>query len=474
MKMIHRGDIINSMLSEGESMHFNEYIGALRGKSVAILGMGISNRPLAKLLLAAGISLTLRDKKEREAFGAWIDELEAAGASLKLGAGYLDDLSENVIFKTPGIRPDIPQIVSARQSGCKITSEMEAFFDVCPCPIIAVTGSDGKTTTATIISKLLREAGYNVHLGGNIGKPLFADSAFINKVDRVVVELSSFQLMTMGKSADVAVVTNVTPNHLDYHRDMNEYISAKMNVFSAQRRSDLLVLNADDPIAFSFKQHAKGEVRLFSSVSSPDNGCFYDGKSVFYSVNGKTELILEKKDISIRGEHNILNLMAAYCAAADAVSSECCRAVAKRFTGVEHRIEPVRTLDGVTFYNDSIATSPTRTIAGLKSFDRKVILIAGGYDKNIPYAPLGPAIKECVKLLVLTGPTSRKIKAAALEAGADIEILEIDDFEAAVRTAAKAAKDGDIVLLSPSSASFDRFTNFEERGNTYKKIVMSL
>ncbi len=393
------------------------------------------------------------------------------GARLVLGGNYLESLTEDVIFRTPGLKPNTPELMKAVRSGSVLTSEMEVFFEVCPCQIIAVTGSDGKSTTTTVIYEMLKAAGKAVRLGGNIGRPLLADAAKISPEDYAVLELSSFQLMTLRRSPRIAVITNVTPNHLDYHASMEEYAEAKSNIFRHQDKGGLLVLNADNEIAAGFASEAKGEVRLFSRRQRPENGCFYDGSGIYF--NGAK--IMEANKILLPGVHNIENYMAAFAAVVDIAGTEACRSVAESFGGVEHRIELVRTLRGVRYYNDSIGTSPTRSMAGLNSFDKKVILIAGGYDKHIPYDDLGPAINRKVKILVLNGATAPKIKEAVLKApGEKPLIIESGDFRSAVLQAAAAAKEGDVVLLSPASAAFDQFKNFEERGNYFKKIIKDL
>lgn len=457
-------------------MQLQEYISGLSGKRVAVIGVGVSNTPLIELLLDNGISVTACDRNTRDKFGALADRLEAKGAELRLGNGYLCGLDHDVIFKTPGMRPDIPELLAARERGSVITSEMEVFFEVCPCKIIAVTGSDGKTTTTTIIAKLLEAAGYKVHLGGNIGKPLLAEADSIGVHDYAVVELSSFQLMTMKRSANVAVVTNIAPNHLDYHTSMDEYTQSKKNIYAFQNPSDLLVLNADNEITAAAMGEARGRLRSFSRRKRVNNGCWFDGDSIWCS-NGKFNLkIVSRKNIKLPGLHNVENYMAAFAAVMDIVGENVCRRVAAEFGGVEHRIELVREKDGVRYYNDSIASSPSRSIAGLKSFEEKVILIAGGYDKHIPYDVLGPVICERVKKLVLVGATSPKIKEAVLDSADEQkpEIYEYGDFETAIRAAAALAESGDVVILSPASASFDLFKNFMERGERFREIVNSL
>ena len=455
-------------------MTVSEYFASLKHKRVAVIGIGVSNTPLIHMLLRSGIDVTACDKSSAEALGGVAEELESLGAHLQLGDGYLEGLDQDVIFRTPGLRPDVPALETARARGAEITSEMEVFFKVCPCKLIAVTGSDGKTTTTTIISELLKAAGYNVYVGGNIGKPLLPDAAGMEPEDVAVLELSSFQLMTMTQSPDIAVVTNVTPNHLDVHKSMEEYIAAKEAVFAYQNGQGLAVFNQDNEITRAFAERAPGRSVRFSRQEELPQGVYVKEDAIWSG----DRRVLPLADILIPGTHNVENYMAAIAAVEDLVSDEVIRHVAKTFGGVEHRIELVRTLNGVRYYNDSIASSPTRTIAGLRSFQEKVILIAGGYDKKIPFDVLGPEIIEHVKLLVLTGATASKIRAAVEAASgynpSALMITEVDDFKEAVLTASHAAQPGDVVILSPACASFDQFKNFMIRGETFKKIIYEL
>ncbi len=455
-------------------MTVSEYMTSLKHKRVAVIGIGVSNTPLIRMLLRAGIDVTACDKSNRDNLGIIAEELESLGANLQLGEQYLDNLNHDVIFRTPGLRPDVPALEVARARGAEITSEMEVFFKVCPCKIIAITGSDGKTTTTTIISELLKAAGYNVYVGGNIGKPLLPDAAGMEESDIAVLELSSFQLMTMTQSPDIAVVTNVTPNHLDVHKSMSEYIAAKENVFRYQSKDNIAVFNYDNEITRAFAETDVGRSVFFSRQEELDQGVYIKNGAIW---SGDRE-VLPVADILIPGTHNVENYMAAIAAVESLVSDDIIREVAKSFGGVEHRIELVRTLNDVRYYNDSIASSPTRTIAGLRSFEQKVILIAGGYDKKIPFDELGPEIIEHVKTLILTGATAPKIRAAVETApgynGTNPEIMEFGDFERAVLAAHQAAHPGDIVILSPACASFDKFKNFMVRGETFKKIIYGL
>ena len=458
-------------------MTLREYVDSLRNKTVAVLGIGVSNTPLVRLLLDHGIRVTACDKRTREELGALADELEGAGCALRLGPDYLEGLHEDVIFRTPGLRPDMPQIAAAVANGSVLTSEMEAFFQVCPCPIIAVTGSDGKTTTTTIIAELLRAAGHTVHVGGNIGRPLLCDAEGMQPHDYAVLELSSFQLMTMDRSPHIAVVTNLAPNHLDIHRDMAEYVAAKENIFRHQTAGDIAVFNADNAITAEQSTRAAGRSRRFSRQSPLSDGVFLRGDDIVCRGPEGERVIMQTSDIRIPGVHNVENYMAAIAAVDGLVPDAVIRDFARSFGGVEHRIELVRTLHGVRYYNDSIASSPSRTIAGLRSFPGKVILIAGGYDKHIPFDVLGPEVTAHVKLLVLCGATAGKIR-AAVEAAPDYrpghpEIIEVTPFRAAVEAARDRAVPGDVVTLSPACAAFDQFKNFAERGKVFKEIVRS-
>ena len=452
------------------AMEFEEYFSSLKDKKIAVLGLGVSNRPLVRLLLEFGCDVTGCDRTEREKVDDEVLELEQQGCKLCLGEGYLDGLQADVVFRTPGMHPGNPALVALREQGAEITSEMEVFFAVCPCKILAVTGSDGKTTTTTLISEMLKAEGKTVWLGGNIGTPLLPLVRQMHKDDYAVVELSSFQLMDMTRSPSIAVVTNLSPNHLDVHKDMDEYVEAKKNIFRFQNAAGKLILNADN--ALTAAMTGNGVTKFFSRQGSA-NACVTDG-----TILRDGQPVLHTADIVIPGVHNIENYMAAILAVEGLVSDDTIRRVASTFGGVEHRIELVRMKDGVRFYNDSIASSPSRTIAGLHSFSEKVILIAGGYDKHIPFDVLGPEVCKHVKKLYLNGATAEKIR-ASVENTPEYrpgypEIVDCGDFASAVHAAAADASSGDVVLMSPACAAFDQFKNFMVRGNFYKKLVMEL
>lgn len=444
----------------------------MKNRSVTVLGVGISNLPLIRFLSGLGAVITAADKRTEEQLGDIAAELRELGVTLKAGPNYLENLSGDYIFKTPGIRFDVPQLLDAAARGSVITSEMEVFFELCPAKIIAITGSDGKTTTTTLVSEILKKMGKTVHLGGNIGKPLLPEIEDIKDTDVAVLELSSFQLHTMRQSPNVAVITNMTPNHLDWHKSFEEYMDAKRNIYLHQDRDGVLVLNKSDEQSYACRSGARGEVRLFG----------YDTDCAVYSKDGVIRAfggeVMKTSDIKIPGEHNVQNYMAAIAAVGPGCEAAA-REVAREFGGVPHRIELVRVKDGVRYYNSSIDSSPNRTMNTLKVFD-KVILIAGGKDKGIPYDSLGRSLAEKCKALFLVGMTAGVIRDALKNyaektgVGADIPVTVCQSYEEAVKLASAMAADGDVVLMSNASTSFDLFKNFEERGNLFKKLVNEL
>lgn len=454
----------------------------IEGKKVAFIGAGVSHKQCIEQFVAMGARVTLCDqKKDIGDFGEYADTIRRLGISLSLGEHYTDGFAgQDIIMRTPGYEFYKPELQAAIHAGTMVTSEVELFFKFCPCEIVAVTGSDGKTTTTTLIAKMFEAAGRRVFLGGNIGAALLPQLPGVTAQDVAVVELSSFQLISMRCSPRVAVVTNVTPNHLDHHKDMQEYIDAKRNILLWQKQPCRAVLGFENDITRGMKADCRGEQVWFTRLHDTDNGAFLrkQDDTLCYAENGTVTPILPRAEVKLRGLHNVENLLAAIAAVWGRVPVEKMREVGSTFTGVEHRIEPVRKLDGVMWYNDSIASSPTRTIAGLRSFDQKIILIAGGYDKKIPYEPLAPEILQHVKVLILMGATAPRIEKAVREcpefAGSGLAIQHAGDMRSAVAAARAAAKPGDIVSLSPASASFDLYPNFEVRGRDFKAIVNGL
>lgn len=454
------------------------------GKSCSVCGIGISNYPLINFLLDHGATVVARDIKPREKLTC-ADELEKKGVRVICGENYLKGIEEDYIFRAPGIRYDIPEFCDAVKNGSELTSEMELFFELSPCRIIGITGSDGKTTTTTLISEILKKSGYNVFLGGNIGTPLLPRIGEMTSDDIAVVELSSFQLHTMKCSPDIAVVTNISPNHLNYHTDMNEYVDAKRNIYRYMN-GGRLVLNGRDNITRSM---AKDAPENTETVYFCDKSGIYADTDGFIKVSdnktGNTENILKISDILLPGNHNVENYMAAIGAVYGIADNDAVRKVAVGFAGVEHRCEFVGECKNIRFYNSSIDSSPTRTAAALGNFKAgHIVIICGGYDKHVPFGTLAAALADRAKTVVLTGATAEAIgKAIADEKtnrdmnGNDERFTDViyePDFEKSVFKAYCAAVPGDVVLLSPACASFDAFPNFEVRGNRFKSIVSEI
>ncbi len=452
----------------------------MKTRKVAFIGVGVSHTELIKLFLKKGISVTVCDRKDAESMGQVHDDLKALGADFCLGENYLDSLTDfDVVFRAPGMYFNNEKLTQARKKGVVITSEMECFFDLCPCKTYAVTGSDGKTTTTTIIAGLLEKAGKKVYKGGNIGKALLPLIEEIDENDVAVVELSSFQLISMRKSPDTAVITNIAPNHLDVHGTMEEYTDSKKNLIAHQNAFTKTVLNLDNQPTNELEDMVRGKLVKFSRKSVPECGTFLSESGMLcYNEYGKVTEIIHKDKIRIPGIHNVENYLAAIAAVWGEVTVEVIKDMAENFGGVEHRIEFVRELDGVKWYNDSIATSPTRVLAGLNSFTQKLIVIAGGYDKKIPFEPMAETVNQKVKKLILMGVTAQKIEKAITECPSysadNLQIYHVSSMEEAVKKAQEISENGDIVTLSPACASFDLYPNFEARGIHYKNLVKEL
>ncbi len=456
------------------------YFASMQNQHVAFIGTGVSHNDLICLFLRKGIRVTICDRKSAEQLGDIYETAKALGAGFCLGDGYLDDLAKyDVVFRTPGMYFHNPALTAARAQGVVVTSEMETFFDLCPCRIYAVTGSDGKTTTTTLISEFLQKAGRRVYKGGNIGRALLPLIEEMQEEDAAVVELSSFQLISMRESPDVAVITNIAPNHLDVHGTMEEYIEAKTNLIRHQNAYSRTVLNLDNAPTDALSGLVRGRLVKFSRQHMPERGAFVDENDCLcYHENGVVTRILPASEIRLPGVHNVENYLAAAAAVWGEVSSQHMAEVAREFGGVEHRIEFVRELGGVKWYNDSIATSPTRVLAGLRSFSQKLIVLAGGYDKKIPFEPMAETVNEKVKALILMGVTADKIEKAVTSAAnydpAQLKIYRVSSMEEAVAKAQEIAGAGDIVTLSPACASFDLYPNFEARGQHFKRLVKEL
>ena len=458
-----------------------QFFGRIKDKKVYFVGIGVTNTDTIKMFLSRGIDVTACDKRSRDELGAVCNSLEKQGARLLLGEYYPTDFAgADILFRTPGMYFHQLQLEEFRKKGGILTSEMEVFFDLCPCPTFAVTGSDGKTTTTTLISEMLKAAEHTTHIGGNIGKALLPIVGDIQPSDVVAVELSSFQLISMRPSPDISVITNITPNHLDVHSGMDEYVAAKGNILTHQNAFSRTVLGADNELSASFAPFVRGELMTFSLKGEVANGAFLDSDgNIRVSRRGQIgSPIMHRSEILLPGIHNIANYLAAICATLDYADPQDIRKVATQFGGVEHRIEFVAEIDGVRWYNDSIATSPTRAIAGLGCFEKKITLLAGGYDKNLSFDPLVPHIIEKVSMLILSGPTASKIEQAVTSAEqyspGNPKILWADNLEQAVEIAKDNTKSGDIVSLSPACASFDAYPNFEARGRHFKELIRGM
>ena len=463
---------VNEKLEE-----FNNYI---RNKRVAIIGLGVSNIPLINYLHDLGSNIMVFNNKPIDTLdNSMLDKIYEYKIEYSFGENYLSKLNGfDVIFRSPSCRPDLPEIKKEIERGAILTSEIELVLEMCPGTTIGITGSDGKTTTTSLIYEMLKEENLNCYLGGNIGIPLFTKISQMKPDDYIVLELSSFQLMTFTKSPNVAVVTNVSPNHLDIHKSYDEYIEAKTNIFKYQGENDLVVLNNDNEITKEFSKRANSKIVFFSSKEKLDNGFIYDNNVIKHCDNGLRRHIISTKDIKLRGIHNYENICAAIAATERFVSIDSQIKAITNFTGVNHRLEFVKEINGAKWYNDSIASSPTRTITGLNSFEENIVLIAGGYDKHLDYRPLAKPVIDKVSDLILLGQTSEKIYQAVSEQASnyekEINIIKVSTLEEAINKAKEVSKKGDIVLFSPASASFDMFKNFEERGNKFKQIVNSL
>ncbi len=457
---------------------FNEYI---RYRKVAIIGLGVSNVPLLDYMYDKKAKVTVFDEREIDKIPKEImDKITNYGYKFFLGEKCLDNLQDfDIIFRSPSCLPTKPQLEAEEKRGALVTTEIEMLMKMCPCKIIGVTGSDGKTTTTSLINAILKEAGYKTFLGGNIGTPLFTKLEEIRSEDIVVLELSSFQLMGMNISPDIALITNITPNHLNIHKDYEEYIEAKKNIFKFQNEDGILVLNYDNEITRNCAKEAISNVIFFSDKEKLDNGFIIDGNVIKECEDKIRKHILDTKDVILKGKHNFQNIAAAFAATKTLVNPDIAIKAVKNFKPVEHRIELVRELYGVKWYNDSASSSPTRTLAGINAFDKESItLIAGGYDKNLDYKPIAKPIVDKVRNLILIGQTAGKIfdavKAELEIQNKKIDIYMCENLEQTVNLAKKIAKKGEVVLFSPASASFDMFKNAVDRGNQFKKIVNNL
>ena len=479
-------------------VEFKEYI---RGRRTAVLGIGISNRPLIRFLHALGADITAFDMLPADdpVLSQTKKNFEDEGITLSwsTGSDYLKNLQGfEIIFRTPRMRYDGPELQAELTRGAVVTSEMEVFLALCPAPVIGVTGSDGKTTTTTLIAEILKQAGYKVWVGGNIGTPLLDQIAEMKPEDKVVVELSSFQLLSMRQSCEVALVTNITPNHLDFHTDYPEYIDAKKNIFLYQSFMGRLVLNAGSDYSEEFTSEARGQVVWTNDDSSnPHDGTVWGGRTWLGGdgilraqgfkpgVDDQAIDLVNQTEILIPGRFNVENILAAAATTLhlSAVTPDVIAHIARTFEGVPHRLEFVRELDGVRWYNSGIDTGPSRTIASLSALSDngiRAVLMMGGQDKNSDYSGLGEAVLEVSDRIVLLGQNASlirtEIERAAEASNKQVTVTEVYDYETAVSLARELAVSGEAVVLTPAGTSYDKFRHFEERGNLYRELVLAL
>ena len=463
------------MSYENEKLkEFNEYI---KFRKVAVIGLGVSNLPLIDYLYEKKAQVTVFDERTIDNIPKEIiNKINTYGFENSFGKNCLEKLKGfNIIFRSPSCLPTKLELQEEASRGAIVTTEVEMLMEMCPCKIIGVTGSDGKTTTTSMINAILKKAGYNTFLGGNIGIPLFTKLPEITPKDIVVLELSSFQLMNMNVSPDIAVITNITPNHLNIHKDYEEYIEAKKNIFKNQNENGILILNYDNDITRNCAKEAKGKVVFFSSKEKLDNGYIVDGNIIKECEDKVRKHILNTDEVILRGNHNFQNIATAIAATKTLVDTDAAVEAIKEFKPVEHRIEFVKEINGVKWYNDSASSSPTRTLSGINAFNENIMLIAGGYDKNLDYKPIAKTVVNKVSTVILIGQTAEKIydvvKEESEKQNKKINIYMCDSLEQTIDIAKKNSKKGDVVLFSPASASFDMFKNFADRGEKFKNLV---
>ena len=458
-------------------IEFENYI---KNRKVAIIGLGVSNLPLLDYFYNKGSIVTIFDGREIEKISKDIlDKIKRYKMELFTGQKYLSNLNGfDLILRSPSCLPTIPELEKEAERGAIVTSEIELFMKICPCQIIGITGSDGKTTTTTLTYEILKKSGYNTYVGGNIGTPLFTKLNEIIPDDKVVLELSSFQLMEMDVSPDIAVITNITPNHLNVHKDYQEYIDSKKNIFKHQNKDGILVLNYDNEITRECSKEANGKVIFFSSREIIDYGYIVDGDIIKKCEDKLRKHVVNTKELILRGTHNYENVCSALAATNTLVDEEKAVEIIKEFPGVEHRIEFVKEIDNVKWFNDSASTTPSRGISALNSFTEQIILIAGGADKNLDYTPIAKPILDKVKTLILIGQTAGKIfecvKKEEESSGKEINIYMAKDLQEAVNLAKRYAKPEQIVLFSPASTSFDMFKDMYDRGRQFKEMVNNI
>lgn len=465
---------------------------SLSGKRVVILGLARQGTALARFLVQAGAEVTVSDLRERAALTDWLAQVEDLPIRYVLGEHPLSLLDRaDLLCLSGGVPADIPVVVEARRRGIPLSNDAQLFLERCPAPVIGVTGSAGKTTTTTLVGEMCRAAGLRTWVGGNIGRPLIADLEHIRPDDWVVMELSSFQLELMTVSPPIAAVLNITPNHLDRHKTMEAYVAAKRNVVAHQSAEDFALLGYDDANARALALDTAAHLLWFSGGAEVEEGAFKTNGELTLrmgTVQGASRMtwdreICHSSEVWLRGHHNLLNVLAACVLSGVAgVPVETMRQVVTTFGGVEHRLELVRELNGVQWYDDSIATAPERSLAALRSFEEPIVLLAGGRDKKLPWDDFAAEAVKRVRHLVTFGEAGpmiariveQRVGNGRVEQASLEDVTQVQTLEEAVEAAARLARPGEVVLLSPGGTSFDAFRDFAERGDRFKELVLEL
>jgi UDP-N-acetylmuramoylalanine--D-glutamate ligase len=453
---------------------------AYKGERVTIIGLGREGIALARYLSGRGAKVTVTDIKNANRLRSALDELTGLPIRYLLGGHPREALDADTIFVSPGVPMQIRLLREAQERGIALSSETKLFFSLCPAPIIGITGSSGKTTTTALVGEILKAQGRRTFVGGNIGSPLINLVDQLKEEDSVVMELSSFQLAGLDRSPHIAALLNLSPNHLDRHESMDDYVAAKTNIVKFQGPGDHAILNADQSLTREVARLCRGQVALFSHDEQVDAGAFLDRESVVVRWKGETRTVCDVSEIRLLGPHNVDNVLAA-CAITAAARADigAMRTAVTSFGGVEHRLQPVAQIGGARYYDDSIATSPQRTIAALNSFANPIILLAGGREKHLPLEELAQLILARAKALVLFGEAAPLLEQAVLDAnpadrGRRLPIYHSADMREAVLAAARLTEEGDVVLLSPACTSFDMYKDFAERGAHFQSLVREL
>jgi len=489
-----------------------------KNKKVAVLGLGVEGLSSVRFLVKRGAKVTVLDRKKEEELEEAIQKLTIYSSSdaesrvqksdlnsssrltsfsrtitFRGGESCLKDLKKfDVIVRSPGVKRNLPEILEAEKNGVVITSQTKIFFDLCPCPIIGVTGTKGKGTTSTLIYEMLKKSfdsaphqtgqgsaqDKHVYLGGNIGKPPFEFLDKLNPQSWVVLELSSFQLQDLTKSPHIAIILMLTSEHLDYHKDVNEYVDAKRNIVRFQNSSDFAIINRDYLASHESDIHTNAKVFKVSKEGKVGEGCFVKDGAVKLKIKNEKLKIIDTKDILLPGKHNLENVCAAVMASTIVgVSKENIVKVLKTFKGLEHRLELVGEVNGVRYYDDSFSTTPETAIAAIKAFENPEILILGGSSKGSDFTELGRVINEAknIKAIIGIGVEWKRIKAQFIIHNSEFIIIErAKDMKTIIAAVSKIAEPGDVVLLSPACASFDMFKNYKDRGEQFKKEVRKI